>query len=226
MGWSSYRSCCLLPLTVLAIANHCVAQNPPIQAEPTIVTVTRQATPISHTSASVAVVNREEIDNSHVETFPDLLRQVPLLFVAQSGARGSLTTITLRGGKPNFTLVMYDGIPLNDITNILGGSYDFSTLSTDQIERIEVIRGPLSSLYGSDAVAGVINIIPRRGSGTTEFQVGAEGGNFTTRDINASATGSVKNFDYALGGSYLAIGPQVEKDPFSLSTATLSTHYV
>jgi outer membrane cobalamin receptor len=194
------------------------------QAEPTVITVTGQATPVSATSASVMVVTRQVIEDSHAENVADVLRQVPFLFVAQSGARGGLTTITLRGGKPNFTVVLYDGIPINDIADVLGGSYDLSTMSTDGIEQIEIVRGPLSSMYGSDAIAGVINIIPRRGEGKPMFEVGGALGNFITRDVSAAASGKTGNLDYSFAGSYLDIGQQVKKDPYSLGTAGLSSH--
>jgi vitamin B12 transporter len=197
-------------------------QVPP--AEPTVITVTGQATPVSATSASVVVLTRQEIEDGHAENVADLLRQLPFLSMTQSGARGGLTTITLRGGKPNFTEVMFDGIPINDITNVLGGSYDFSTMSTDAVEQVEIVRGPLSSVYGSDAVAGVINIIPRRGRGKPSFEVGGTFGNFLTRDPSASASGKIGNFDYSLAGSYLDIGKQVRKDPYKLGTVSLATH--
>jgi len=211
-----------LLLTVLWPAI-CWAQPVP-QPEPTVVTVTGQATPVSATSASVVVLPRQAIEDGHAENVTDLLRQLPFLFLAQSGARGGLTTITLRGGKPNFTVVMFDGIPINDITNVLGGSYDFSTMSADSIEQVEIVRGPLSSVYGSDAVAGVINIIPRRGEGEPSFEVGGALGNFLTRDVSASVFGKIKNFDYSLTGSSLDIGEQVKKDPYALRTLGLSSH--
>src|ERR1039457_5206626 len=212
-----------LTMAVLCPALHW-AQPPIQQTEPTVITVTGQATPVSATSASVVVFTRQSSEDSHAENVTDLLRQLPFLFVTQSGARGGLTTITLRGGKPNFTLVMFDGVPINDITNVLGGSYDFSTMSAGAIEQIEIVRGPLSSVYGSDAVAGVINIIPRRGEGSPSFEVAGALGNFMTRDVSASAFGKIKNLDYGLAGSFLDIGEQVKKDPYRLGTLSLNSH--
>jgi vitamin B12 transporter len=212
----------MLAIAMLGPALEWAQSVPP--AEPTVITVTGQATPISATSASVVVVTRQVIEDSHAENVVDVLRQIPFLFVAQSGARGGLTTITLRGGKPNFTVVLYDGIPINDITDVLGGSYDLSTMSTDGIEQIEIVRGPLSSMYGSDAIAGVINIIPRRGEGKPVFEVGGALGNFLTRDVNAAASGKTGNLDYSFAGSYLDIGQQVKKDPYSLGSAGVNSH--
>ena len=197
---------------------------PVLETEPTVVTVTGQATPLSATSAAVVVLPRQAIEDGHSENAADLLRQLPFLFVTQSGARGGLTTITLRGGKPNFTVVMFDGIPLNDITNVLGGSYDFSTMSADGIEQVEIVRGPLSSVYGSEAVSGVVNIIPRRGECKPSFEAGGTLGNFFSRDANVATFGKIRNVDYSFAGSYFDIGEQVKNDPYKLGTLSLSTH--
>jgi vitamin B12 transporter len=211
-----------LLLAVLANGQSTNQERPKI--EPTVVTVAGEALPLSATSASVTVLTREAIDNSRADNVADLLRQVPFLEMAQTGGRGGLTTITVRGGKPNFTMVMIDGIPINDISDLLGGSYDFSTLSTATIDQVEIVRGPLSSLYGSDAVAGVINVIPRRGESKSSLEAGVMLGNFTTREGRIEAAGKIRNFDYALGGSYLGVGEQVSKDPFRLGTISFNSH--
>ncbi len=181
--------------------------------------------PLSAASASVTVVTRRHLEESHADNVGDVLRQVPFLFLTQSGGHGGLTTVTIRGGKPNFTLVMYDGIPINDISNTLGGSYDFSAMSTDMIEQIEIVRGPLSALYGSDAVAGVINIIPRRAGDKPSLEVGGSFGNLGTLEGMFAAAGKSGNFDYALGGSWLDVGQQVLDDPFRAGTIALNSHW-
>ena len=200
------------------------AQAPVPPAEPTVVTVTGQASPLSATSASVVVLTREGIESANAGNAADLLRQLPFLYVAQFGAIGGQTAVTLRGGKPNFTMVMFDGIPLNDITNVLGGSYDFSTMSADAIDQVEIVRGPLSSVYGSDAVAGVINIIPRRGESNPSMEVEGLLGSFRTRETGASTFGKIKTFDYGFSGSWFDIGKQVKNDPFRLGTALANSH--
>ena len=205
------------------------AQSPlagPISPEgdnPTVITVSGHAMPLSAISAAVTVLNRDYIESSHAGTAADLLREVPFLYLAQTGARGGLTTVTIRGGKPNFTLVMIDGIPVNDITNILGGSFDFSSLSTDGIEQVEIVRGPLSSIYGSDAIGAVINFISRRGRKGAPLEVGGELGNDLRRQAHAASGGQWKSLGYSFSGSYLAIGDQVYKDSYSLGTAALHT---
>jgi vitamin B12 transporter len=200
------------------------AQPPLPSPEPTVVTVTGQSTPLSASDASVTVLTRKLIEDSHASNLADLLRQAPFLFLTQSGGKGGLTTVTIRGGKPNFTLVMVDGIPVNDITNVLGGSFDFSTMSTDNIEQVEIVRGPLSAVYGSDAVAGVINIISRRGEGKSSVQSSGALGNFNSREFELGASGKVRNIDYSFGGSYQDVGVQVENDPFRLGSFSFNSH--
>src|ERR1019366_1640527 len=97
--------------------------------------------PLSAVPSSVVVLSRETIENSRAENVGDVLRQVPFLFLTRAGGAGGLTTVTLRGGKPNFTLVMLDGIPVNDISDTLGGSFDFAALSTSNVDHIEIVRG-------------------------------------------------------------------------------------
>jgi iron complex outermembrane receptor protein/vitamin B12 transporter len=171
--------------------------------------------PLSATSASVTVLTRDVIEASHAATAADLLRAAPFLQIAQSGAPGGLTTATVRGGKPNFTLVMIDGIPVNDITNLLGGSFDLSSLPVDNIEQVEIVRGPLSSLYGSDAIGGVINFISRKGSKTPLLDVSAEFGSFLRRQLRVDTAGAWKALQYSAGGTFLGTGEQVEQDAYT-----------
>ena len=209
---------------LLGLAAFAGAQSPVPQAEPTVVTVTGQSTPLSGADAAVTVLTRQNIEDSHAGTLAEVLRQVPFLFLTQSGGKGGLTTVTLRGGKPNFTLVMVDGVPVNDITNVLGGSFDFSSMSTENIEQVEIVRGPLSAIYGSDAVSGVINILSRHGEGPIHFQASGDLGNFATRDLQAGVSGKVGRFDYSFGGSYQDVGVQVQEDPFRLGAFDFNSH--
>lgn len=191
----------------------------PVRQEPTVITVTGRPTPVSQEAASVTVLDRQSIERSHARTAADLLRQVPFLSLTQAGPRGSLTTVTLRGAKPNFTLVLVDGVAVNDISNTLGGSYDFSSLSTDSIEQIEIVRGPMSSMYGSSAIGGVINILTRKGEGKPRVEVTAGGGSFGTGEGQVSVSGSQGRFSYTANGGYLRVGEQVLNDAYSLGTA-------
>jgi len=124
-----------------------------------------------HFGASVAVVTREELERQQPANVIDVLRHVPGLHIDQKGGRGGVSSVYMRGADPNYTLVLIDGIAVNDPTDSRGGAYDFSALDPADIERIEIARGPLSAIYGGNAVAGVINVITRR---TSRQGLGAE----------------------------------------------------
>ncbi len=191
-------------------------QDPSIQPDPVVVTVSAEAIPLSASSASVIVLTQEFVEQSRAETLADLLRQAPFLHLSQTGGRGGLTTVTLRGGDPNFTLVMIDGIPVNDTTNLLGGAFDFSTMSTDNIEQIEIVRGPMSALYGSEGIGGVINVITRSGDSAPHFSVNGMLGNFGSGQAGFRTGAKLNWVDYSLSGSYFDIDEQTENDGLSL----------
>ena len=194
------------------------AQSPSLQPDPIVVTVSAEAIPLSASSASVTILTREFVENSRAESMADLLRQVPFLYLSQTGGRGGLTTISLRGGEANFTLVMIDGVPVNDTTNLLGGAVDFSTLSTDNVEQIEIVRGPMSSLYGSEGIGGVINILTRGGGDVPHFSVEGALGNFGSGRAGFQSGGKLGGIDWSLSGSYFDIDEQIENDDFSVGT--------
>ena len=179
--------------------------------------------PLSASSAAVTILTEEFIRGSHAGNMMDLLRQVPFLYLSQTGGRGGLTTVTIRGGDPNFTLVMVDGIPVNDPTNILGGSFDFSTLSVENIKQIEIVRGPMSALYGSESVGGVINIITRGGENEPNLFVNGILGNFNSRQIGFRTGGPLKSGNYSLAGSHFNVDEQTEKDGLSLGALSFNS---
>jgi vitamin B12 transporter len=121
-----------------------------------------------------------------------------------------VVSLFTRGAKPNFTLVLLDGVKANDPTNTRGGSYDFSTLDMNDIERIEFVRGPASAIYGSDAVGGVINIITRHGSAVPEAAISGEGGSFGYARVAGHVSGPVGGATANLGLSYTDSGMPVE----------------
>ena len=194
-------------------------QIPPVT---TVVTVSAEAIPATTVPAVVTVVSRDFIENAHAENFADLIRKIPNLYLSQAGGRGGLTTLTIRGGKPNFTMVLIDGIPINDIGNILGGSFDFSSMSPENIDRIEIVSGPFSSWYGSEAISGVVNIISRREETRKVFEAGAEMGNFGTGRGHVSVGGTIGSSPYLLSGSYLTMGPEAGGGHYSLTTVAWS----
>jgi len=184
----------------------------------TTVTVTAEPLPVSIAPGAVSVMTEEEIKEAHALTTADLMRDVPFINLAQNGSAGSLSTVTIRGGKPNLVLVMIDGIPANDLSNLLGGAFDFSNLLSHDLERIEVVRGPLSSGYGSEAMSGVVNVITKPAHYESNITVGIEAGSFATAGVNMVAEGERGRLGYKLSGAFLRVGEQVESDAFSAST--------
>jgi outer membrane cobalamin receptor len=212
----------LFALGFAAMVRTMQAQTSDNSAAQTVVTVTAQAMPLDAAPASVTILSRDYIDTSHAENAADLLRATPFLEIAQTGASGGFTTVTIRGSKSSFTLIMIDGIPVNDITNELGGAFDLSSLPVDNIERVEIVRGPLSAIYGSEAIGGVINFISRRGSKKSLLEASGELGNFLRRQFKASASGTWKALQYSVGGSRLDVDQQVLDDGYSDSSLSFN----
>ncbi len=216
----------LIPLILFVIAAQAWTQetdDSQRKTEPVIITVSAQAIPESSVSGSVTLISREMIEASQAESVIDLLQESTFLHISQVGGAGGLSSVTLRGGDPNFTLVMIDGIPVNDPTNLLGGSYDFSYLSTDQIERIEIVRGPLSSIFGSEAISGVINIVSRQGTGRPKLSLEARAGNFGSQEVRTGIQGRHSKWSYAFSGSYFDIDEQTAHDSLNRKTAALNS---
>ena len=166
-----------------------------------VVTAAKVEEPLEDTTSDVTVITGEEIQKMEAQFVPDVLRRLPDLNVTQSGGTGTVATVFLRGGNPSQTLVMIDGIKVN---NIMTGDFDFSGVSADDIERIEIVKGPQSTIYGSEAMAGVINIITKKGEGKTVVETSFAGGSFGTYTPSASISGSSGKFDYRLTGSYFS----------------------
>jgi vitamin B12 transporter len=164
---------------------------------PMIVTATRSPLATDRAPASVTVITGAQLRAEGITTVVDALRQVPGVSLAQTGSYGGATSLFIRGGESKFTKVLIDGVPVNDA----GGAYDFSALTTDNIERIEIVRGPASVLYGSDAVAGVIQLFTRRGTLGTHGDLAARGGGFGSYDVDGAVRGSDGSVDYSLGGA-------------------------
>jgi vitamin B12 transporter len=174
------------------------AQEKEITLEKVVVTATRVETPIEEIASSITVISSKEIERKQKTTVLETLRNIPGLDVVQTGGVGSHTSIFLRGTNSEHTLVMIDGVEVNDPISP-GRSYDFAHLTVDNIERIEIIRGPQSTLYGSDAIGGVVNIITKKGEGKPKFFLSAEGGTFTTFRETTGISGGNKWVNYSLG---------------------------
>ena len=146
---------------------------------------------------SISTIDSAEISNRNSFNLFDLLKNEYGLSTTTQGGPGTLSNIYLRGGSASYTHVVIDGVEMN-LTSDPNGVYDFASLSSDNIDRIEVLRGPQSILYGSDAMAGVINIITRKGSGSPRLSLLAEGGSFNTYRGNAGLSGVLKDFNYSV----------------------------
>ncbi|WP_162913125.1 TonB-dependent receptor domain-containing protein [Rhodospirillaceae bacterium SYSU D60014] len=175
-----------------------LAQSQPIELPPIVVSATRTDVPLDQVGSSITLITREELERRQIRFVADALRTVPGLSVARIGGVGSQTLVRIRGAEANQTLVLIDGIEVNDPS--FGSEFDFANLMTDDIERIEVLRGPQSVLYGSDALGGVVNIITRKGGGPLHSSVAAEGGSFGTARGSASLSGGLAEdrFRYSL----------------------------
>ncbi|MEZ0167266.1 TonB-dependent receptor plug domain-containing protein [Microvirga sp. TS319] len=161
-----------------------------------VVTATRSPLAISQAGSAISVIPGEEIEKESPKSPADVLRRVPGVTVVETGGPGGTTTVRIRGADAGQTLVLIDGIRANDPSSD-AGEFDFSNLSAVDIERIEVLRGPQSAIYGSDAMGGVINIITRKGKGAPRFSVGVEGGNYGTKAGRAAVSGSEGPVSYA-----------------------------
>ena len=136
--------------------------------------------PVEQVGSAVTVITGDELRGQQIRSVADALRSMPGVAVSRTGGYGSLTQVRIRGAEGNHTLVLIDGVQANNPTD---GEFDFSNLSAEDIDRIEIIRGPMSALYGSSAVGGVINIITRKGLGPLAFTVRSEIGSRGASDI-------------------------------------------
>jgi|Deesub1362B_J571_1020462.scaffolds.fasta_scaffold00011_236 vitamin B12 transporter len=164
-----------------------------------VVTATKMEEPEKETTQDITIITAEEIRKRGVEFVVDILRQVSDINVVQNGGFGKNATLFLRGGSPNQTVIMIDGVKVKSPTT---GSFDFSGLTVDDIERIEIVKGAQSTLYGSEAMAGVINIITKRGKGKPKITLTLQGGSYTTAKTSFDLSGSSSAVDYRVTASY------------------------
>ncbi len=180
------------------------------------ITASRTPTPLAATGASLTVFTASELRAKGITRVVDVLREVPSASVVQQSANGSLTSLFLRGGESRFVKVLIDGVAVNEA----GGQFDFGQLTTDNVERIEVLRGPASIEWGSDAVAGVVHVITRQGDRRTRIATSLRGGTtgapsannvpsptVGTRDADVELSGPLGDWRWSVGGAaHRAVG--------------------
>jgi len=175
-------------------------ESPQLQYE-IVVTATRLETPAKEIASSITVITKEELEKSKKNTVLEILEGVLGITTIQNGPPGGVCSVFLRGANSEHTLVMIDGVEINNPISP-SRSCDISHFSLDTVERIEILRGAQSTLYGSDALGGVINIITKKGEGRPRFLFSSSGGSYRSLVNNAELSGSIERFHYTFGLSH------------------------
>jgi outer membrane receptor protein involved in Fe transport len=173
------------------------------------------------TGSSVTVVTQAEIQDEGPDTLADALRNIPGVAINRTGQLGAVTSAFIRGGNSNYNLIMIDGIPMNDF----GGGFDLAPLPVDGVDRVELMRGPESALYGENAVAGVINVISEPSEGPPHFSFLSEGGSYDTWRIATSGAGLTHGFGWSYSLARLDTQGPVPYDTYRNQTSFVSLGY-
>jgi len=193
VGWLMV---CVLTVVCQAGAEEATSGDQPevIETPEVFISATKTETPIKHITSSVEIITGEQMQQRKIKSVVEALRLAQGLAVFQSGGPGTLAQVRMRGGTPQQTLVLIDGAIVNSATD---GAYNFANMTTDNIERIEILRGNQGMMWGSDAMGGVINITTKRGRETPNISSFVEYGSFATLREGASVTGKKGPFDVA-----------------------------
>lgn len=175
----------------------------PMQVAEIIVTANKVPTAQDRVGSTVNVIDAAEIERRQQVQAIDLLKRLPGVSISRNGGLGGTSTLRLRGSESGMVKVLIDGVEVNDASGA-NNEFDFNSLLTGDIEKIEVLKGPQSALYGNDAMAGVINVITRRGDGETKVRATLEGGAYGTFRQQAALTGERDGVDYALSAGNLS----------------------
>ncbi|MDB4907584.1 MAG: TonB-dependent receptor [Gemmatimonadetes bacterium] len=162
---------------------------------PLVTTATRVPVSALASPSAVTVITPAQMQALGITHVSQALEQVPGAMLNRVGSFGGATSLFLRGGESKYVKVLIDGVPVNDP----GGAYDFSALTTDNLERIEILRGPASVLYGADAVTGVVQLFTKRGAGAPSMTASARAGTYGSSDVDASVAGTAGSADYTIG---------------------------
>ena len=195
---------------------------PEAETEEIVVSATRIPTPEDESPASVTVITAREMEIKQIRRVADALREVPGLSIVQTGTPGQLTSLFTRGLGSDQTQVLLDGIPINQG---LAGLFNFADLVVDDIDRIEIVRGPQSTLYGPRALAGVVQIFTKHGSGPPVTEFSAEAGSFSTFRETFTTSGAIDKFDYSVGLSRLDTDNDRPNDQYRLTSGIANVGY-
>lgn len=189
-------------------------------ADTVVVTPTRDAAPASQLGATVTVFTADDITRRGTTSLADLLRETPGVTVVETAGLGGVTSLFLRGGQSSYTKVLLDGIPLNEP----GGTFDFSSVTTSNVSRVEVVRGAQSALFGSDAMSGVIQLVTARGgAGARPSLTGAvETGGYATNRAEGIMSGGARGWDYSVGLARFNTDNRSANNRFESSTVSWS----
>jgi vitamin B12 transporter len=180
-------------------------------SENVVVTANAQPLDLDHTPTPVDLIGRQEIEQRQAASLPDLLATQTGVSLARTGTIGGFTTIFVDGGNSSFTKVLIDGTPVN----LPGGDLIYTNLTLDNVDKVELVHGAESALYGTDAVSGVIQIVSHQGSTRIpELNLFAEGGGFSSARGGAQVSGLLHKFDYSAAGSYFHTDGQGVNDAF------------
>ncbi len=182
-----------------------VATAPENPASDIVVTATRLPTPASEVASSVTVITSDDIAAQNAQTLPDVLADVPGVSMVQTGGPGGITNLYIRGTNDNETKIFIDGIDVSDPSSVQG-SFDFAHVLLSDVDRIEILRGPQSGLYGGDAIGGVVNIITKSGSGPLKLTASIDGGSFDTLNQTVGASGSQGRLSYVIDFAHFNTG--------------------
>ncbi len=182
-------------VTVAAPAVLAAQERDTLTLSPIVVTATRLPAPATSLAGSVTVLDGDALRRSGVTTVADALRAVPGMALAQAGSYGAQTSLFLRGGESDYVRVLLDGVPVNQA----GGFLDLANLSTENVERIEIVRGPVSVLHGSEAVTGVVQVLTRRGQGGARGSLALRGGSLGTAEAVGELTGGSPGLSVSAG---------------------------
>ena len=186
-------------------------------AEHVVVSATRTEAPSGQVGAALTVFDGAEIEGRQQPLVSDLLRDAPGAMVVRTGAPGGLTSLFVRGGESTYTKVLLDGVPLNDP----GGAFDFSNITSQNLDRVEFVRGANSALYGSDAMTGVVQLFTKRGAAAKpEYHFSVEGGSFSTARGSAGLAAQTGRVDYSLDVTGYSTDNDVPNNRFRNTTVS------